>query len=56
MGDQTMRYINLVQGKKMMPRTAQIQEPKAALNRTGLISHQTKVANRGPSRNSVVKR
>jgi hypothetical protein len=49
-----MRYINVVQGKKRMPRTGQIKLLKAAVKRSGLINHQINVANRGPSRNRVV--
>jgi hypothetical protein len=39
----------------MMPSSGQIQVLKAALKRTGLINHQIKAANRGPSRNRLVK-
>lgn len=49
-------YINVVQGRKIMPRIGQMIELKTKFHRTGQKSHQTNAAIRGPRRTNVVRK
>jgi hypothetical protein len=53
-GDQTIRYIIIVNGANIANSRGQTQEANVTLNRTGLISHQTSIAMRGPKKNNDV--
>jgi hypothetical protein len=51
-----MTYINVVQGRKMIPRMGQIIELKARFHFAGQKSHQTMAANLGPKRTNTVRK
>jgi hypothetical protein len=51
-----MTYISVVHGRKMRPRIPQMKFVNASCQRMGLMSHQIRIAARGPKSTNVVKK
>ncbi len=51
-----MTYMSVVHGRKMRPRIPQMKFVNASCQRMGLMSHQIRIAARGPKSTNVVKK